>query len=624
MAAAASPPPASPPARSPRPSPPATLTAFVRRGHPRASAGGGAPVALVAATDAVGGGLSYPALWARIAAAAAGLAAAPGVRHGGVVGVAGPAGVDAPILLHAVAALGAALCPIFADAPPAEMVRLLGPLRPCLVAGAVGAVNALREVAATLSVADGGRPVGVLVLDGDVPAPWASVGGGGEAGAPTSARGVPLREFSFATLVASAAPGVDVEAVLAAPGVSPDDLLLLPHSSGTTGPPKVVALSHRAFTANIIALSERDVIPFGSVAAAPFPMYHIGGVLVYAAMVPYMRATGVVVAGPAVGPLLAAVATHRVSTLILFPPLMHALAAEPAVAATDTSSLAAIWVGGGPTSAALEAAVATRVGVPVGQVYGSSEGLLVCTSDNTAMNAYPPGGRPAHGGGSRSAGSVGTPLDSAQVRVVRVGGGGGEDDVPPGAAGELLIRSPFHMAGYLGAPAAATAAAIDKDGWHHTGDLGRVDPATGVVWVLDRLTDTIAVGAQTVSPVEVEAALCAAPGIAAAAVVGAPHPVLGQVPHAFVVAPWSAAGGDGCGGGGGEAGAGSDSERGPPVLHPPPLTVEAVLAWAATQLAPHKVPRGVTFVEALPTSGSGKILRQQLRKQLGAGVVGGQ
>ncbi|OSX70452.1 hypothetical protein BU14_0749s0007 [Porphyra umbilicalis] len=511
---------------------PTTVPQLVRRGHTAAATDADATtVAFI--SDATGRSLTYAALWARVAAAAAGLTAA-GVRRGDVIGVAGPSGLDAPVLILAAGAVGAAVAPVYTAAPAPEWHRMVGPLRPVAVAGGRDAVGMLRSIAADLAAATG-KDVAVLVLDGDEVAD-AGAGAPTDGAPPAEGDGATpapatVRELSFAALIAAAAPTVDVEAVLACPGVTADDTLLLPASSGTTGPPKVVRITHHAFVACVQSMAPHGIVPLGgSVVAAPFPMYHIAGALVYAAIVPYMRATAVVLSpgGGGVPGILATTARHRVSMLILFPPLLAALAVHPAVPAADVSSLDAVWVGGAPTSAATEMAVATRLGVPVGQLYGSTEGLMAAGSTwPDRMNAYP---------GQASAvargGSVGIPADGVEVRIVATTAP--HDDVPPGGAGELLFRSDQTMVGYVDNPG-ATAAAMDGGGWLHTGDLARRDPASGAVWVLDRLTDTIGVGAFNVSPVEVEAVLRAAPGVADVAVVGAPHDQLRFVPHAFVI-----------------------------------------------------------------------------------------
>jgi acyl-CoA synthetase (AMP-forming)/AMP-acid ligase II len=177
---------------------------------------------------------------------------------------------------------------------------------------------------------------------------------------------------------------------------------------------------------------------------------------------------------------------------------------------------------------------------------------------------------------------VGILLPGTEARVVDPASG---EDLGAGPTGEILIRGPQLMTGYLDQPE-ATAATLDPDGWLHTGDVGSVDEE-GRVFITDRLKELIKYKAYQVAPAELEALLCSHPRVAAAAVIGQPDEEAGELPVAFVV-PRAELGGD------------------------------ELMAWVAERVAPHKRIRRVEFVDEVPCSPSGKILRRELRARLAA------
>jgi acyl-CoA synthetase (AMP-forming)/AMP-acid ligase II len=189
-------------------------------------------------------------------------------------------------------------------------------------------------------------------------------------------------------------------------------------------------------------------------------------------------------------------------------------------------------------------------------------------------------------------GSVGRVMPNTELRVVDPEGG---SDLGPGERGELWVRGPQVMAGYLDRPE-ATAGIIDADDWLKTGDLGYVD-SDGNVFVVDRLKDLIKVSAYAVAPAELEALLLTHPGVADAAVFGRPDERYGEVPVAAVVCRGEVDG-------------------------------EELVAWVAERVAPHKKVREVLFVEAIPRTPSGKLLRRLLvereRQEAVDGPVGSE
>jgi acyl-CoA synthetase (AMP-forming)/AMP-acid ligase II len=314
--------------------------------------------------------------------------------------------------------------------------------------------------------------------------------------------------------------------------------------------PKGVMLTHANLVASVrqvgsrLRLSERDVLT----AVAPFS--HIMGFAVTGLVPLCSGATLVTMPRFDFGRLLELIARHRVTVLVVPPPVMGALAAAPAH--HDLSSVELVLSGGAPLSAERHEAVAARLPhAAVGQGYGLTE-----TSVGVAVADRDTGSAP---------GSVGRALPETELRVVD---------------GELWARGPQNTAGYLGRPN-ATAALIDQDGWLHTGDAGRID-ADGNVWIVDRLKELIKVNGHQVAPAELEALLATHPLVADAAVVGGPDPERGEIPVAMVVA--------------------RDE-----------LDPEALMTWVAERVAPYKRIREVRLVDAIPRTPAGKILRRLLR-----------
>jgi acyl-CoA synthetase (AMP-forming)/AMP-acid ligase II len=263
---------------------------------------------------------------------------------------------------------------------------------------------------------------------------------------------------------------------------------------------------------------------------------------------------------------LALIQEYRVTVLVVAPPIMAALARHPIVDAYDLTSLELIVSGGAPLGADLQLAVAERIpSAAVGQGWGMTETTVGATMPDRDFGTEP--------------GSVGRVMPNTELRVVEPWTG---RDLAAGERGELWVRGPQVMAGYLNRPE-ATAGIIDAGGWLRTGDLGYVD-GDGNVFVVDRLKELIKVSAYQVAPAELEAILVTHPQVADAAVIPRPDASHGEIPIAVVV------------------------RRGE-------LDGDELMGWVAGRVAPHKRIREVRFVEAVPRTPSGKILRRVLIEQ---------
>jgi acyl-CoA synthetase (AMP-forming)/AMP-acid ligase II len=248
------------------------------------------------------------------------------------------------------------------------------------------------------------------------------------------------------------------------------------------------------------------------------------------------------------------------------PPIVLALTKHPLVDRFDLSALGFVLSGAAPLSAELEEACGRRLGCVVGQGYGLTE-------TGPVLTAHPPEeARIRHG-------SAGQLLPNTQAKVVDLATGealGRDQD------GELCFRGPQVMAGYLNRPA-ETAQMLDADGWLRTGDVGHVDD-DGFFYVVDRVKELIKYKGHQVAPAELEAVLLSHPAVADAAVVRVPDEEAGEVPKAFVVATAE-------------------------------LSAQEVIEYVAERMAPHKKVRAVEFIDQIPKSLSGKILRRLLMER---------
>lgn len=347
-----------------------------------------------------------------------------------------------------------------------------------------------------------------------------------------------------------------------------EHIAVLPYSSGTTGLPKGVMLTHRNLVANIDQIIGSAGLEENEVTVAFLPFFHIFGLQVCMNM--YLAAGCTVVTMPRfdLEMYLDLCSKHKTPKLWVVPPVALALAKHPLVDQYDMSAIKQLLSGAAPLGGDISDAVAARLGGRAVQGYGMTE--LSPVSHLTPLD-------------QAKSGSSGITISNTECRIVDPET---MSDVPVGHNGELWVRGPQVMKGYLNNPK-ATAETILEDGWLRTGDIGHIDEG-GFMFITDRLKELIKYKGFQVAPAELEAQLVTHPDIVDAAVVGKPDDDAGELPVAFVVAA--------------------------PEASVPPL--EDVQSYLAERLAHYKQIQIIHTVDEIPKSASGKILRRLLRDRL--------
>jgi acyl-CoA synthetase (AMP-forming)/AMP-acid ligase II len=349
------------------------------------------------------------------------------------------------------------------------------------------------------------------------------------------------------------------------------DLVVLPYSSGTTGLPKGVMLTHHNLVANLCqceGMQHFEAFGGSDVVMAVLPFFHIYGMVVIMMLGLAGGATIVTMPRFDLQEFLGLVQKYRATILPLVPPIVLGMVKHPAVAQFDLSAVRLVFSGAAPLGEELARELGQKLGCPVVQGYGMTEASPVTHLSPTHDAPMKPG----------SAGRVVPNTEVKIVDVVRA------EEVPAGEAGELWIRGPQIMKGYLNR-ADETAACLDREGWYHTGDVGYVD-GDGYFFIVDRTKELIKYKGLQVAPAELEALLLTHPAVLDAAVVRRADEEAGEVPKAFVVRKPDEA---------------SRATSG-----------ETIMAWVAERVAPHKRIRHVEFIDQIPKSASGKILRRVL------------
>ncbi|OBA59429.1 AMP-dependent synthetase [Mycobacterium sp. 1100029.7] len=354
-------------------------------------------------------------------------------------------------------------------------------------------------------------------------------------------------------------------------------IAVLPYSSGTTGRPKGVMLTHRNLVANMAQLHPVSGAAPGETLIAVVPFFHSYGLTGLLCAALRDRARLIVLPAFDLAKFLGAIESYRCTQAYIVPPVAVALAKDPMVDSYDLSSLQTLTSAAAPLDEELARAVTARLGCSIVQAYGMTE-------LSPASHVIPLEGRHPTGL-SAPVSSCGWTVPNAESKLVDTETGA-EIPVPSSGLsepGELCFRGPNVMAGYLNNDA-ATAEIIDADGFLHTGDLARVD-AAGCIYIVDRLKELIKYKGYQVAPAELEALLLTHPAIADVAVVGVIHNASGEeIPKAFVVRQTDAW-----------------------------LSKGEVFDFVARNVAPYKKIRQVEFVDKIPKSPTGKILRKDLR-----------
>ena len=468
---------------------------------------------------ATGDVLTYRELDERVHRLAGGLAAS-GLARGDVVALMAPNCPDYAIVFHAVAVAGGIVTTINPAYTTDEVhAQLLDSGATVLVVS-----DAAREVAAA---ATAGTRVGRTLILGEQT---------------RALEGEPLAQVP----------------------VEPDDVVALPYSSGTTGLTKGVMLSHRNLVANVAQVHGALELREDETLIAVLPFFHIYGMQVL--MNTGLRAGATIVTMPRfdLEQFLRLHQDQRITRSFVAPPIVVALAKHPLVDEFDLSALEQVFSGAAPLSAELALEAGARLGCEVVQGYGMTE--MSPVSHLTPPGQFKPG-------------SVGITVPNTQTRITDPITG---REVGVGEDGEICVRGPQVMLGYLNNPA-ATEAMLESSGWLHTGDIGHVDE-DGHLFVVDRLKELIKVKGFQVPPAELEALLLTHPAIADAAVVGMPDDEAGEVPVAYVVLR-----------------AGAEVEP------------DEIVAFVAEHVAHYKRVKRVVITDAIPKSASGKILRRVLR-----------
>jgi fatty-acyl-CoA synthase len=379
-----------------------------------------------------------------------------------------------------------------------------------------------------------------------------------------------LREVVFFTDWQEFLDSADPAAEL--PEVGPDDVAQIQYTSGTTGFPKGAELHHRGLTNNARFYGARIGLRQESVLVNPMPMFHTAGCGMGVLGAVQARATHVPVVAFDPALVLELVETCRASHLGAVPTMWIAMLEHPSFASRDLSTLQLGVSGGSPVPAELVGRIESGLGLPLTIVFGTTECSplvsMVSPSDAAEDRAL----------------TLGRPFPQTEVKIADPVSG---EPVPVGEMGELCARGYLVMRGYH-RDANGTAAAIDDDGWYHTGDLASMD-ARGYLRIEGRLKDMIIRGGENIYPKEIEDCLFSHPSVAEVAVVGVPDDTWGEVVAAFIrTAPGASV---------------SEGE---------------LRSWCRDRLAAYKTPARWEFVGAFPLTPSGKIQKYLLKEQLSA------
>ena len=345
-----------------------------------------------------------------------------------------------------------------------------------------------------------------------------------------------------------------------------EDTAALIFTGGTTGLPKAAEVSHRMIAWNTLNTVIHDVT-HNDVYLNVFPMFHTGGMFVYTLPQVIFGGTTILIRAFDPAQVLSLLQREKVSIFAAVPTMYQALTIAPNWATADLSALRFCTSGGAPLPVPLVEKYTAEKGIRFKQGFGMTEfgpGIFALAPEDAI----------------RKAGSIGRPNFFVDARIVDDEG----NFLAADQQGELVLKGPSYCSGYFNNPE-ATQAAVDARGYFHTGDIARFDQE-GYFFIVDRKKDMFISGGENVYPAEIEKALYQHPSVHMCAVVGLPDPKWGEVGKACVV------------------------------LKPGTSASEAeLLEFMLSQLAKYKVPKSVSFMDALPISAAGKILKRELRQR---------
>ncbi len=343
-----------------------------------------------------------------------------------------------------------------------------------------------------------------------------------------------------------------------------EDTAALIFTGGTTGLPKAAEVSHRMIAWNTLNTVIHD-LTHNDIYLNVFPMFHTGGLFVYTLPQVIFGGTTIFIREFKPEQVLELLEREKVTVFAGVPTMYQMLTQAPNWEQADLSALRFCTSGGAPLPVPLVEKYTTEKGIRFKQGFGMTEfgpGIFALAPEDAV----------------RKAGSIGRPNFFVDARIVD----DGNNFLGPGEEGELVLKGLSYCSGYFNDPA-ASAAAVDERGYFHTGDVARFD-AEGYFYIVDRKKDMFISGGENVYPAEIEKALYQHPAVHMCAVIGLPDPKWGEVGKACVVLKPGAS-----------------------------TTEEELLQFMAERLAKYKVPKSVSFMEALPISAAGKILKRELR-----------
>ncbi len=349
-----------------------------------------------------------------------------------------------------------------------------------------------------------------------------------------------------------------------------DDIAMYQYTGGTTGVSKGVMLTHANLSKNVQQVrawfptfQKGTEIMFGAL-----PFFHVFGLTAAMNFAIYMGWSDILIPKPQPNPLLEAIAKYKPTFAPLVPTMYIGMLNHPKIDSTDLTSLKGCFSGSAPLPIEVIKDFEHKTGAVIVEGFGMTE-----SSPVTHVNPF--------AGGKRKVGSIGIPISDTECRIVDLDDG--NTDLPVGEIGELVIRGPQVMKGYLNKPEATAETLVD--GWLHTGDIAEMD-VEGYFYIVDRKKDMIISGGYNVYPRDIEEVFFEHPKVQEAAAIGIPHPTRGEAIKVFVAL--------------------KKNET---------ATQEEMIEHCQGKLAKFKWPTEIEFREELPKSNVGKVLKKELKKQ---------